>query len=245
MKNTKSFFTLLELLIVIAIIGILITLLIPSMRKAREATKNAVCLSNFKQMSLATYVYAVEHNRNLPASFNGDSMNPPYWYGAILPYIENDNEWSTRIYQCPTVEYTGENELPRNYGSNTQVFKHHPSPSTPHLNQDFRLQLGQVIRPSEVYAIADLSVWNPDSGDCFPFNRFPFTWTIESWRYNSNPDQVLPSYLEYDNTYTDDSIKIRFRHMGDKVANFSFPDGHARGMRMTQVKAINMFNEYD
>ncbi|MCM8533243.1 MAG: type II secretion system GspH family protein, partial [Lentisphaeraceae bacterium] len=48
MKNKN--FTLIELLVVVAILGVLMSLLLPSLGKAREKTKAAVCLSNFKQV---------------------------------------------------------------------------------------------------------------------------------------------------------------------------------------------------
>lgn len=51
-------FTLLELLIVIAIIGILLSLLLPSLGRARDAAKFAVCKSNNKQLMTAFTIYA-------------------------------------------------------------------------------------------------------------------------------------------------------------------------------------------
>ena len=240
-----QYFTIIELLAVIAIFSILLTLLLHSMKKAREATKNAVCLANFGQIGIATYSYAAANNGNLPASFNGDGMTPPYWYGALKEYISHDNEWSASLYSCPTVSYSGETQNPLNYGSNTELFRHHPSPATPWENQGFRLNIAQVLWPDQTYTVADLAVWNPDNGSAYPFNRFPFSWTIEWWRYTTDPSQSLPAYQEFDNTYSDDSIKIRFRHNGDKTANFAFPDGHATSKRMSSMNAYNMFNRFD
>ena len=58
-------FTLIELLIVIAIIGILASLLLPSLAKARERGKRAVCLSNSSQILKALYIYAGDNNDRL------------------------------------------------------------------------------------------------------------------------------------------------------------------------------------
>lgn len=59
-------FTLLELIIVIAILGILLSLLLPSLTKARARGENVVCLSNLKQHTVAMTLYTKENNMKLP-----------------------------------------------------------------------------------------------------------------------------------------------------------------------------------
>lgn len=62
----KRFFTLLELLVVIAVIGILASLLFPSLSKAREKARIVVEISNRKQLMTATLLYADDNSGNLP-----------------------------------------------------------------------------------------------------------------------------------------------------------------------------------
>ena len=62
----KNRFTLIELLLVVAIIAILVSILMPSLHKAREAAHNAVCLSNQKQTHVAFTIYAKDHKGVLP-----------------------------------------------------------------------------------------------------------------------------------------------------------------------------------
>lgn len=59
-------FTLVELLIVIAIIGILAGLLLPCLNQAKEKAKRTACVSNLKQVSLATRLYADDNSDSLP-----------------------------------------------------------------------------------------------------------------------------------------------------------------------------------
>ena len=51
-------FTLIELLVVISILGILVSILMPSLSEAREKTKIALCKSNMKQIYAAVTIYA-------------------------------------------------------------------------------------------------------------------------------------------------------------------------------------------
>jgi prepilin-type N-terminal cleavage/methylation domain-containing protein len=89
-------FTLVELLIVIAIIGILIALLLPAVQAAREAARRSQCSNNLKQISLALHNYHDVHKEFAPGfiwiygSGPTDSVREGNWgWGAlILPYME-------------------------------------------------------------------------------------------------------------------------------------------------------------
>lgn len=59
-------FTLIELLVVIAILAILASLLLPALSSARERGKQAVCLSNLRQIGIALRIYADEFEGNIP-----------------------------------------------------------------------------------------------------------------------------------------------------------------------------------
>ncbi|MCM8532828.1 MAG: prepilin-type N-terminal cleavage/methylation domain-containing protein [Lentisphaeraceae bacterium] len=63
---SKKLFTLIELLIVISIIAILVSLLLPSLSKAREEARKAVCFSNLKQISYRTFAYSSQNNQFFP-----------------------------------------------------------------------------------------------------------------------------------------------------------------------------------
>jgi len=65
-------FTLIELLIVIAVIAILVALLLPSLGRAREAGRRAVCMGNLRQLQIAWQTYADEHG--------GSIVNGRAWY---------------------------------------------------------------------------------------------------------------------------------------------------------------------
>lgn len=81
-------FTLTELLVVVAIIGILVTLLLPSLSKAKDAAKSAVCRSNLKQTSIALAAFMKESKARFPGHNSGVSN----WHGNSGTY---NSGWKT------------------------------------------------------------------------------------------------------------------------------------------------------
>jgi prepilin-type N-terminal cleavage/methylation domain-containing protein/prepilin-type processing-associated H-X9-DG protein len=66
-KSTiRPAFTLVELLVVVAIIALLIAILLPSLNKAREAGRSVVCMTHLKQIGQAILMYAGDNNQTLP-----------------------------------------------------------------------------------------------------------------------------------------------------------------------------------
>ncbi len=65
----RAAFTLVELLVVISIIALLAAILLPSLRTAREKSNRAVCLSNLRQWSLATYQQMDDNSNKLLSTF--------------------------------------------------------------------------------------------------------------------------------------------------------------------------------
>ena len=91
-------FTLLELLVVVAVIGLLAALLLPVLARAREASRAAACASNLRQLGLASAIYAVDQNGHLPFFRNWLFTNPgDLTSGRLFPYLKNK-----AVYLCPT-----------------------------------------------------------------------------------------------------------------------------------------------
>ena len=120
----KNSFTLIELLIVIAIIAILSAMLLPALSQAREKARQVVCMNNMKQLYFLFHLYSQDNDGWMcPGSYQGQSIQ---WDGILkragyLKYdIYNDwrfgfggkNEpvqcpkWASRIYKSGSVKYS-------------------------------------------------------------------------------------------------------------------------------------------
>ncbi len=77
MRTRSRAFTLIELLVVIAIIAVLISMLLPALSSAREAGRNARCLSNNKQISLSMTLYANDEESWYPVMPRGSNYQDP------------------------------------------------------------------------------------------------------------------------------------------------------------------------
>ena len=124
--HPSSGFTLIELLVVVVILGLLISILLPTLRKVRELTRRTVCANNVKQQSLAFMMYNDDYGF-LPHSVRNGNLTiaPTGWIGisGLLTMDGNQAQalegyglTSLDHWTCPSVD-TG--AAPRGYVRDT------------------------------------------------------------------------------------------------------------------------------
>jgi len=111
-NNSKAIdaFTLIELLVVIAIIAILAGLLLPALSRAKDKALDTRCMNNLKQIGIAIYLYADDHDGRCPAAEPMPSMpvDPTNGLPRIcdvlamyLGYETNNMPKSLTVFRCP------------------------------------------------------------------------------------------------------------------------------------------------
>jgi len=88
-------YTLVELLAVIAILGVTMGLVMPALQQSRAAARRAACQSNLRQWVFAVQYYAAAHKGRLPrrgqGPVPGPALNRPEdWFNALPPYFDDE-----------------------------------------------------------------------------------------------------------------------------------------------------------
>src|SRR5262249_31093114 len=102
-RMKRNGFTLVEVLVVLALIAVLLALLLPAVQQAREAARRTDCLSHLRQIGLAVHSYYdvnsgrffLHHPFDADVSSNAssaDSFAEIYWEDKLMPFIGGDSE---------------------------------------------------------------------------------------------------------------------------------------------------------
>jgi prepilin-type N-terminal cleavage/methylation domain-containing protein/prepilin-type processing-associated H-X9-DG protein len=121
--HARRAFTLVELLVVIGIIAVLISILLPSLAKARKAAQTVSCLANLRSIMQATHIFASQNSGYLPGSVYSTARfmyKDPYLGNAggniasdsngtfsdsNLPTIIQANDWASPIAKIMNVKF--------------------------------------------------------------------------------------------------------------------------------------------
>ena len=216
-------FSLVELLVVIAVIAIVAALLLPALSQSKAATRRIACVNNLRQLGLAAQMYWADHEedsfRYISGVTNGGTI---YWFGWIEPWIpgnEGRRAFDARmgalfpylqgrgVEICSALNYNSSlfklKATGASYGYGYNVFLSAPMNLPP-------INMAKVIRPSDIVLLADAA-------------------QVNDFQEPASPDNPLLEEFYYVN---DSEPTAHFRHQ--RTANAVFCDGHVE-----QEKAVS------
>ncbi|MDR1281750.1 MAG: DUF1559 domain-containing protein [Opitutaceae bacterium] len=224
-------FTLVELLTVIAIIGILAAIIIPAVGKVRESAKDVTCKSNLRQIATALAIYATEHGR-FPASRQENEGDGTIWRMYLAPYFGGAVKQNNGVYICPArmlVPKTVENFYFPTYAFHPRI-----CPDTKEEGWGQPKKPEEILRPSQVILVADAT--QQGGGDDSYGQSHTNFWTVTEAFNDGDPanaDKPIGKYNDSDPVGEADGAVFRYRHNGK--ANFAFVDGHVAAIKKGEV----------
>lgn len=234
-------FTLVELLVVVAISALLIGVLLPGLAKARRGAQATVCLSQMRQLAVAQAAYATEHKGQLVnyglAHGGGPSAEAELsWVVDLEAYLEStpvlrspvdrSAHWATPVSPGGPLRRTsyGLNE----FVTRTGVFE-------PLLRRTYRAD--NVFKMQAPSAVVQWVVMAFDGDYAASDHVHPGGWWIGSFAVDRSP-QLAAGQVQID------------AHGGPAGAwasrsNYAYLDGHARTLEFRFVYQSNVDNSFD
>lgn len=212
-------FTLIEMLVVIAIIGILTAILLPVFLGVRERARRTTCLSNIRQIDLALTAYTQDYEGFFPpvVTKQGD------WAGVVLSYAP-----AKEVYRCPDcpIRQQWEVDVPGLLVDTAKGYAMNASLYDVNIKDDPAISEARVQYPSTTVAVCE-----------FAYRSRPQPTAVEYPSALLGPDDGTE--LRTGQSFI--GLAGAVRHRGG--SNYVFVDGHTHWYFPTQVARAKLGND--
>ena len=225
--QTNRAFTLVELLVVIAVIAILAGLLLPGLARAKAQGKGVLCKSNLRQLGIQLAIYVGDHHFYPNNSYVTDVL-----VGSRGDEDPTNERGEPGIKRCPTRVYYPRQSGPaglvsfgarRSYGYNVMGYIGEKWSGS---NANYGLgnvAESEIVVPSAMIGLADNFQFLPKNGSDFPADS-----VIESLHFLSRNEKLVHR----------DATVIDARHASarhSKRGNVVFADGHVEALTFKRL----------
>jgi len=224
MKSSSDirFFTIIELVLVIAIIAMLASMLLPALGKARDAARTSACVANMKQFSLVYLFYSNDNDDYLPCLNNlkpggtnsyGQIVGAKNWLDdLVLLYLGNGQASANpaKVLRCPNEQVR--EDITTNYGLNYLIATNGSGgiKTTTFASQSQTGMLVENYGHLCYYCYAQNTTGTHATGSAYGINRAAF-----------------------------------FRHQGGRRCVAAFLDGHVKQLAREEIPCVETYPDKD
>lgn len=233
--SCRKSFSLVELLVVVAVIAMLCSLLMPALSKAKETARSTQCLSNLRQMGTAMYLYAGDYNSFYATNLPG----LPYWHSSFMGKLILNNSIQG---QLSVISYRSATLDPE-VSTRKTTFYH--CPSQPNLTLADSLD-GVSLGPFGdggyyfAYGLALLHTDNLTKVKAPSQVLFLYDGTI----FSSVLGTDISESGTYNNIFYNVNRDYMVKHRHNKGFNSMFIDGHAGWLKGREALTLDNFDGY-
>lgn len=229
MKRLSQAFTLVELLVVMAIFATMAALLLPAVTNALNVSRRAACASNLRQLTIANHAYAADHGYFVAAAEDVWSGNRVRWHGArsssskefdsasgpLAAYLGSDGN----VKECPSFrpDAKGFESGCGGYGYNVRGVGSQSYLLGSYAGSKAGMPPDQIVNPAGTVMFTDAAfIQSKRNGDSIIEYSFAEAYYHVSDNQPTESSKSIPS--------------IHFRH--DDLANVAWVDGHVSAERL-------------
>jgi prepilin-type processing-associated H-X9-DG protein len=228
-RSRHRAFTLTELLVIMGIIGVLVSILMPAISKARDQSVSTKCLSNVRQIASGLNVYANRHRGQYPPALylGADPTQPFYNYVGLL--VEFDCGSAPAQPDATSAFSAGESVFRCPAGEDAAGSHGNPTDAGP--AGFWRVTSPKGNTYDTWYGV---NASGSDNNGPFPMKRIPVPSTGRKLTSIDQIKSAADTVLVYDGYEIHDGrINLSARHAGQTAINIGFVDGHGEKFEIT------------